>query len=179
MRFFQGVLLLVSAISVIGAQTPAPTNRLSQADTSACPSAAVPTSGGAQPTPPRDSARPPGGGRESSAASENATIILRASASAREVRFAAQPRIVVRLCGAVTDSVRVVERRNLPDRVQPGTTYRDVYIAVEILGHLNAQCLASRMGVAAQPATSNDPCASVTVRDSAQARPAAPRRPPQ
>jgi len=177
MRSLHGILLVVGAAAALGAQTPAPTNRLSQADTSACASAPAPTAGGAQVTPQRDSTRPPV--RESTAASENATIILRASASAREVRFAAQPRIVVRLCGAVTDSVRVVERRNLPERIQPGTTYRDVYIAVEILGHLNAQCLASRMGVAAQPATSNDPCASVTVRDSAQARPAAPRRPPQ
>ncbi len=36
---------------------------------------------------------------------------------------------------------RVVERRNLPRPVQPGVTYRDVFVAVEILGHLNARCL--------------------------------------
>ena len=61
------------------------------------------------------------------------------------MRFASQPRIRVRLCGGVLDSVRIVERRNLPDPVQPGVTYRDVYIAVEILGHLNAECLADRI----------------------------------
>src|SRR4051812_37390505 len=107
--------------------------------------------------------------------SEHGTIVLYASASAREVRFAAQPRIVVRLCGAVSDSVHVLERRNLPERVQPGTTYRDVYIAVEIIGHLDAQCLAQRIGVA-QPADAKADCASVGMRDTARATPV---RPPQ
>ena len=46
----------------------------------------------------------------------------------------------VRLCGGF-DSVRVVERRNLPERVVPGVTYRDVPVAVEILGHIYADCL--------------------------------------
>jgi hypothetical protein len=110
-------------------------------------------------------------------ASAKPSVVLYASASAREVRFASQPRILVRLCGAVTDSVRVVERRNLPDRVQPGRTYRDVFIAVEILGHLNADCLARRIGVAAGSPTSGDDCASLIVRDSARAAPAPPRRP--
>ena len=82
------------------------------------------------------------------------------------------------IVGAVTDSVHVVERRNLPDPVQPGSTYRDVFIAVEILGHLNAECLASKIGVSQAPA-SGDACASLSIRDSAQARPAVPRRPPQ
>jgi hypothetical protein len=91
------------------------------------------------------------------------------------VRFASQPQISVRLCGALTDSVRIIERRNLPDPVQPGVTYRDVYIAVEILGHLNAECLARR--ITAPPAESGpDVCASLRVRDSARAAPG--RRPP-
>ena len=29
----------------------------------------------------------------------------------------------------------------LADSVQPGTTYRDVYVSVEVLGHLGAECL--------------------------------------
>jgi hypothetical protein len=96
-------------------------------------------------------------------------IVLRASASAREVRFAAQPRIQVRLCGGVLDSVRVLERRNLPDPVQTGVTYRDVFVAVEILGHLNAQCLADRItGGAGQRGSA---CASIQVRDTSGARP--------
>jgi hypothetical protein len=107
----------------------------------------------------RDSARAP---RPTSAvASQAPAIILRASASAREVRFASQPRIQVRLCGGVLDSVRVLERRNLPDPVQPGITYRNVFIAVEILGHLNAECLASRITGAAQSGA----CAGIQVRD--------------
>jgi hypothetical protein len=104
------------------------------------------------------------------------TIILYAEASAREVRFAAQPRIVVRLCGALSDSIRVVERRNLPERVQPGVTYRDVFVAVEIIGRLNAECLAQRI-TRERPEAPGDNCASLGIRDSAGANPA--RRPPR
>ena len=102
------------------------------------------------------------------------TIIIYAEASAREVRFATQPSIMVRLCGAITDSVRVVERRNLPDPVQPGTTYRDVFIAVEIIGRLNAECLAQRI-TGDRGGTRSDACASLEMRDTARAAP--PRRP--
>lgn len=104
-------------------------------------------------------------------ASQTPAIILFASASAREVRFASQPRIRVRLCGGVLDSVRVLERRNLPDPVQPGVTYRDVYIAVEILGRLNAECLASRITGSSGSAGA---CAAIQIRDTARAV----RRPP-
>lgn len=107
--------------------------------------------------------------------SAHGTIVLFASASARAVRFASPPRIVVRLNGAVSDSVHVIARRNLPERVQPGVTYRDVYIAVEIIGHLNAQCLARAIGAADSTSQSRD-CPALTLRDSAGA--AAPRRPP-
>lgn len=117
---------------------------------------------------PRDSL---GGQPAVAPAGRGPAVILRAAASAREVRFAAQPRISVRLCGGTMDSVRVLERRNLPDPVQPGVTYRDVFIAVEILGHLNAQCLAARItGTDRRPAD----CAFLQVRDSA----AGARRPP-
>jgi hypothetical protein len=109
--------------------------------------------------------------------SASPTIVLLASVTAREVRFASQPRIQVRLCGAVTDSVRVVERKNLPDPVQPGTTYRDVSIAVEIFGHLNADCLARRIGVAPRDTTSADVCASLSVRDTSTGRRVTPRPP--
>ena len=114
------------------------------------------------PVPP-DSVRPPSSG---TAPTRTAAIILRASASAREVRFASQPRIQVRLCGGVLDSVRVLERRNLPDPVQPGATYRDVFIAVEILGHLDAECLASRITGAGSTA---GPCAALQIRDTSGA----------
>src|SRR5687767_274279 len=72
-------------------------------------------------------------------------IVLRAEVSAREVRFAKQPVIRVMLVNGAIDSIRVIERRNLPEPVVPGQTYRDVYIAVEILGHLNAACLSARI----------------------------------
>ena len=74
-------------------------------------------------------------------------IVIRASASADEVRFSSEPKIDVRLTGcSVLDTVRVVERRNLPRPVQPNVTYRNVHIAVEILGHLDAQCLLAGIG---------------------------------
>jgi hypothetical protein len=62
-------------------------------------------------------------------------IVILASVTADEVRFSAQPRIRVRVCGDL-DSARIVARRNLPDPVIVGETYRNVYIAVELLGHL-------------------------------------------
>jgi hypothetical protein len=49
-----------------------------------------------------------------------------------------------------------------------------VFIAVEILGHLNAECLTRRI-TGQQPAP-NDVCAAISVRDSAAP---AQRRPPQ
>jgi hypothetical protein len=45
----------------------------------------------------------------------------------------------------------VVQRDNLPSPVVPGTTYRNVYIAVELLGRINAECLADRIGVGGPP----------------------------
>ena len=64
-----------------------------------------------------------------------------------EVRFSSEPKVDIRLNGcSVLDTVRVVERRNLPRPVQPNVTYRNVHIAVEILGHLDAQCLLAGIG---------------------------------
>lgn len=174
----RSLVLLVCMAPALTAQSR-PTSTFVVPDTAACPSAPVPVSGGqgGVARQARDSTR---ASATRGPASQTPTIVLLATASAREVRFAGQPQILVRLCGAVTDSVRVVERRNLPDPVQPGTTYRDVYIAVEIIGHLSAQCLAGKIGVApAQGGASGDPCASGTVRDTAQARPVSPRRPPE
>ena len=73
-----------------------------------------------------------------------AAVMLFAAASAREVTFAKQPEIRVRLCGGL-DSVRVVERRNLPSPVVTGHTYRDVYVAVEIFGRINADCIVAAL----------------------------------
>ena len=73
-------------------------------------------------------------------------IILRAAVQIDQLKFAKQPNVRVRLCWG-GDTLRVVSRQNLPSPVVAGTTYRNVYIAVELLGRLNAQCLADRIGV--------------------------------
>ena len=105
-------------------------------------------------------------------------IILRASVSAREVRFTTQPHISIRLCGGSLDSVRVLERRNLPTPVVAGTTYRDVYVAIEILGHLTGSCIANTLTGGRAAPNSAGPCASLGLRDSTAAQRApATRRP--
>lgn len=93
-------------------------------------------------------------------------IALLASAEAREVRFSREPRIRVRLCGGL-DSVRVVERRNLPRPVVAGQTYRNVYVAVEILGRLDAECLAERLGVRDAAGGTGGACAAFSVEGGA------------
>lgn len=84
-------------------------------------------------------------------------IVIQAEVSAREVRFNRQPTVKVTLAYGTVDSVRVIERRNLPDPVEPGVTYRDVRIAVEILGHINAQCLSARITRQQLPAVCTPP----------------------
>lgn len=76
----------------------------------------------------------------------NPTIQLLVGVSADEVRFARQPRVRVGLCWG-GDTLRVVQRENLPSPVVAGTTYRNVYVAVEIIGRLNAECLSNALGV--------------------------------
>lgn len=99
-----------------------------------------------------------------------------ASASAREVRFESQPRATVRLNGcAVLDTVIVTERTNLPDPVQPGVTYRDVRVGIEIRGWLDVRCVAALAAV--DPAL----CAPVPVPANVTQPPAgqpAPANPP-
>ena len=92
-----------------------------------------------------------------------AAVVLFAAASAREVTFAKEPEIRVRLCGGL-DSIRVVERRNLPDPVVVSRTYRDVYVAVEIFGRINADCIvASLTSAAADSAGRRNACASLEI----------------
>src|SRR5881398_2154157 len=75
-----------------------------------------------------------------------ADIMLLVGVHADEVRFASTPHLRVRLCWG-GDTLRVVQRDNLPSPVVPGTTYRNVYIAVELIGRINAECLANQLGV--------------------------------
>jgi hypothetical protein len=79
-----------------------------------------------------------------------AAIILRVGVHADEVRFAKQPNVRVRLCWG-GDTLRVVQRDNLPSPIVPGTTYRNVYVAVELVGRLNGECLANILGVGNNP----------------------------
>lgn len=94
-----------------------------------CP--ALPTSAGA------DRARAP-------------DVLIRARATAREVRFQSQPRTSVRTGGCALDGVVETERVNLPDPVEPGVTYRDVRVGVEIRADLRVACLLPAL--AADPA---------------------------
>jgi len=85
-----------------------------------------------------------------------ADVILLVGVHADEVRFASQPHVRVRLCWG-GDTLRVVQRDNLPSPIVPGTTYRNVYIAVELIGRLNAQCLSDRLGVGTNAARPSQP----------------------
>jgi hypothetical protein len=75
-----------------------------------------------------------------------ADVMLLVGVHADQVRFGSQPHVRVRLCWG-GDTVRVVQRDNLPSPVVAGTTYRNVYIAVELIGRVNAECLANQLRV--------------------------------
>lgn len=75
-----------------------------------------------------------------------ADVMLLIGVHADQVTFASQPHVRVRLCFG-GDTIRVVQRDNLPSPVVAGTTYRNVYVAVELIGRVNAECLADRLGV--------------------------------
>jgi hypothetical protein len=79
-----------------------------------------------------------------------ADVLLLVGVHADEVRFASTPHLRVRLCWG-GDTLRVVQRDNLPSPIVPGTTYRNVYVAVELIGRINAECLADRIGVRSVP----------------------------
>jgi hypothetical protein len=166
-------LIALSAMAVSGTTGSLLAQTRTAADTGACPAPDARRSDSAGTRTP-DSAR---SGPRAADTDRRPTIALLVSASAREIRFASQPNIVVRRCGGAGDSVRVLERRNLPERIEPGVTYRDVYIAVEILGHLNAACILQRAGVAdtsrvgTVPSETGDPCASIQLRDSIRTTP--------
>jgi hypothetical protein len=95
-----------------------------------------------------------------------ADVLLLVGIHADSVRFASQPHVRVRLCWG-GDTVRVVQRDNLPSPIVPGTTYKNVYIAVELLGRVNAECLAETLGVrnsSAQNAQTSNAAAAGSAR---------------
>jgi hypothetical protein len=106
--------------------------------------------------------------RSGRAATDTMPIAIRlvAAVSAQEVQFARSPIVCVKLSGAAElDSVHVLARRNLATPVVRGTTYRDVYIAVEVLGRLNADCISARItGTRAADSTAAARCASIGAR---------------
>jgi len=125
---------------------------------------------------PRDTASRPdsAAGRAGAGTTDGrADIVILAAATVREIRFNAQPDVRVRLCGGL-DSVHVVERRNLPEHVVSGTTYRDVFVAVEILGHVNVGCADSSAAARSAQLRAGTTCLRFSLSDSAGAR----RRPP-
>jgi len=78
------------------------------------------------------------------ASADTPDLVVRAGARAAEVRFESRPEGSVRLTGcAPLDSARVPERSNLPRPVQPGRTYRDVSVSVDIRSTLRVECLAA------------------------------------
>jgi hypothetical protein len=91
--------------------------------------------------PPRATAAQTPAPRDSTASRQQVAVVIFAEASAKEVSFKSQPQLHVRLSGGL-DSVHVLDRRNLPSPVVKGTTYRDVHIAVELFGRVNAECIA-------------------------------------
>lgn len=149
---------------------------VSAQETRGCP--APPDSAGARPAITGDSAAPrdPAGAQNMA---DSADIVLFASFAARTVHFRSQPRVRVRLCwgSGGGDTLRVVERRNLPSPVVAGITYRDVYVAVELLGHLNATCLLRELGFAETARTAEaaflpaPPCVAAAARAAPGATP--------
>jgi len=99
------------------------------------------------------------------------TLILCAGVGAREIQFAKQPDISVRLTGSLGDSVHVLERRNLPKPVVAGATYRDVFIAVEIVAHLADSCRQDTASDSMRLGNTSSLCASILRADSARGRP--------
>ena len=75
------------------------------------------------------------------------------------------PKVCVQLTGdAQLDSAHVIARRNLSSPVVSGTTYRNVYVAVEVVGRLNADCIASRITGQRTDSTAVARCASLNAR---------------
>jgi hypothetical protein len=95
-------------------------------------------------------------------------VQLNARVRAGELRFARQPRASLDIASCDrTDTLRVVRRDNLPRPVQPGVSYRDVEVEIEIRARLQVLCSpALRQLIARQQAASslnwNQLCSATT-----------------
>lgn len=160
------VAFTTCCLAVVGGTRTARAQVVAAAEPSACVSATGPDSGVTAP----DSAMR-GVPRATRDTAQHTAVRLFAAVRADEVQFVRQPKVCVKLSGDVRlDSVRVVGRRNLASPVVSGRTYRDIYVAVEILGHLNAECISARITGEAAAGQAGGPCASIGVRDSTSGR---------
>jgi hypothetical protein len=64
-------------------------------------------------------------------------VAIEASAAADEVRHLEEPHVRLGTTGAGTERRDDRTRRNLPDRVEPGRTYRDVRISRKLAARLD------------------------------------------
>ena len=161
--FSRSFALVLAGVVFAPTDARAQVTDVTNARRTGCVAAAGPDSG-ARPGAPLQPTR-----RDSARAGTQPTVVLLAAVHADEVRFDRQPTICVTLQGDVRlDSVRVTGRRNITSPVVRGTTYRDVYVSVEILGHLNADCISARI-TGSTPAAPGA-CASLDARDSTAGR---------
>lgn len=119
----------------------------------------------------------PGMGADPAAAPERKPdVLIVATVAAAELRFGSDPQARLRVNGCdLAAAAYVTERTNLPDPVEPGVTYRDVRVGVEIRGWLNVECIAAL--AAADPSL----CAPLQVQTNVTQPPAdetAPANPP-
>lgn len=145
--------------------------QLTISPTGGCPAAEA----GAPLPKPVDSARSASDTTRPSAGTRGpADVIFLLGFSADELRFNSQPDARIRFCWG-SDTLHIIERRNLPSPVLAGTTYRNVYIAAELRAYLNAECLAQRLGVADSTvrATPDSGCSGISIKlgDGALAKP--------
>ncbi|HET7189132.1 MAG TPA: hypothetical protein VFI52_13345 [Gemmatimonadaceae bacterium] len=166
MRITSAFVFAACCLAATGGVRAARAQNVASAEPSACVAATGPDSGVMAP---ESAMRPaPRAPRDTA---QHTTVRLFAAVHADEVQFARQPKICVKMSGDVQlDSVRVVGRRNLASPVVSGTTYRDIYVAVEILGRLNAECISARITGAAPAGQAAGPCASIGVRDTTAGR---------
>jgi hypothetical protein len=81
-------------------------------------------------------ARPPGS-RGDIDRIECPDVEFAATVASRRLRFGRRPRVDVRVTGSPgVESVVGTERRNLPDEVEPGVTYRDSWVRLRVAGRL-------------------------------------------
>ena len=68
---------------------------------------------------------------------EEPDVLFEGSASAERVRHLERPRTRVRVVGAgVVEEESETDRKNLPERIEPGKTYRGVQVRRRVAGRL-------------------------------------------